>query len=231
MNPNMQYDTYPTVDTKKLRKQRIRDAKTGLILDAALHVLAQKGYHNTRLEDIAEEAGFSKSALYRYYKDKDEIFLTIAVRERKKIFDRLVSHPEYTLLDNDHICTNLRRILSASLSVFGENISFILSLNTMEFFKLINMLHTQDTLMSVEEEFLCCETKMDKLLTTIFDRAKEKGEINSSLSTDTLLDFFDGILLMRVKKWHLQKKMDDLQETIDEILEFIMHGMGITPPA
>src|SRR5690554_8047097 len=40
-------------------------------------ILSQKGYHETRLEDIAEKAGFSKSALYRYYKDKDEIFFNI----------------------------------------------------------------------------------------------------------------------------------------------------------
>jgi len=54
------------LDCKEKRKQLVRDTKTSLILDAALEVLSQKGYYETRLEDIAEKAGFSKSALYRY---------------------------------------------------------------------------------------------------------------------------------------------------------------------
>jgi len=59
---------------KEVRDQTVRDAKTNLILDSALKVFSEKGYHETRLEDVAAAAGFSKASLYNYYEDKEEIF-------------------------------------------------------------------------------------------------------------------------------------------------------------
>lgn len=108
------------LDCKEKRIQLIRDTKTSLILDAALEVLSQKGYYETRLEDIAEKAGFSKSALYRYYKDKDEIFLTIAVRERNRVYDKFTTDPQYQLDKQLHISENLRRFLSAAFTMWGR---------------------------------------------------------------------------------------------------------------
>ena len=43
------------------------------ILDAALSVFSRLGFHTARMDDIAEEAGLSKGALYLYYKSKDAI--------------------------------------------------------------------------------------------------------------------------------------------------------------
>ena len=43
------------------------------ILDAAMAVFSRLGFHTARMDDIAEEAGLSKGALYLYYKSKDAI--------------------------------------------------------------------------------------------------------------------------------------------------------------
>ena len=36
------------------------------LLDAAIEIFFQKGFHATRLEDIAKQAGLSKGILYLY---------------------------------------------------------------------------------------------------------------------------------------------------------------------
>lgn len=48
-----------------------------------MKVLAEAGFHEARMEDIAEEAGLSKGTLYWYFDSKDEIILTIL----EQIFD------------------------------------------------------------------------------------------------------------------------------------------------
>ena len=73
------------MNTRKNRQQVIRETKENLILDAALRVFSGRGFHGVRLEDIADEAGFSKASLYNYYKDKEAIFLSLALREHKRI--------------------------------------------------------------------------------------------------------------------------------------------------
>jgi TetR/AcrR family fatty acid metabolism transcriptional regulator len=51
--------------------------KRQLILDAALRVFAQKGYHTARVGDIAQEAGVAYGLLYHYFRSKDEVLDTI----------------------------------------------------------------------------------------------------------------------------------------------------------
>ena len=47
------------------------------ILEAAMAVFARKGFDQARMDDIAQEAGLSKGALYLYYKSKDAIISAI----------------------------------------------------------------------------------------------------------------------------------------------------------
>jgi AcrR family transcriptional regulator len=53
------------------------EEKRRLILDAAVRVFAQKGFHTSRVGDIAEEAGVAHGLLYHYFSSKDEVLETI----------------------------------------------------------------------------------------------------------------------------------------------------------
>jgi TetR/AcrR family fatty acid metabolism transcriptional regulator len=53
------------------------DAKRRLILDAATRVFARKGYHATRVGDIAAEAGVAYGLLYHYFGSKEDVLRTI----------------------------------------------------------------------------------------------------------------------------------------------------------
>jgi AcrR family transcriptional regulator len=43
------------------------------LLDAAVRVFARKGFHASRVGDIAEEAGVAHGLLYHYFKSKDDV--------------------------------------------------------------------------------------------------------------------------------------------------------------
>jgi AcrR family transcriptional regulator len=60
-------------------EQRVR------ILDAAEWLFLQNGLENTRMVDIAAQAGITKVTLYRYFPNRDVIALEIQVRMLKKI--------------------------------------------------------------------------------------------------------------------------------------------------
>jgi AcrR family transcriptional regulator len=53
------------------------EEKRRLILDAAVRVFAHKGFHTSRVGDIAEEAGVAHGLLYHYFSSKDEVLDTI----------------------------------------------------------------------------------------------------------------------------------------------------------
>src|SRR5437870_13488850 len=47
------------------------------IIDAAIRVFARNGYYNSRVSDIAREAGIASGTIYLYFKAKDEILVTL----------------------------------------------------------------------------------------------------------------------------------------------------------
>ena len=51
--------------------------KREAILRAAVKVFAQKGYFNSKVADIAGEAGIADGTVYLYFKSKDEILHSI----------------------------------------------------------------------------------------------------------------------------------------------------------
>lgn len=59
---------------------RRKDARPEEITAAALMLFVERGYANTRLEDVAAQAGVSKGTLYLYFANKQELFKTV-VRE------------------------------------------------------------------------------------------------------------------------------------------------------
>src|SRR5204863_5276498 len=47
------------------------------IIDAAVRVFARYGFYNSRVSDIAREAGIASGTIYLYFKTKDEILVTL----------------------------------------------------------------------------------------------------------------------------------------------------------
>jgi len=78
------------LDPKLARKEAVNDAKRALIMDAALKVIGRDGYANVRLEDIGEEAGFSKASIYHYFPDKEALIMHIIIREQRATYDKCV---------------------------------------------------------------------------------------------------------------------------------------------
>jgi len=58
------------------------------ILDAAIRVFAEHGYHASRVGDIAEDAGVAHGLLYHYFASKEEVLRTIFVENWGQLIAR-----------------------------------------------------------------------------------------------------------------------------------------------
>lgn len=72
--------TQPKRGDDGARKRR-KDARPAELIDAGLAEFALRGYAATRLEDVAKRAGVVKGTIYRYFADKEALFVA-AVRSR-----------------------------------------------------------------------------------------------------------------------------------------------------
>jgi TetR/AcrR family transcriptional regulator, biofilm operon repressor len=58
---------------------------------AAMKCFSKYGLDKTTLEDIAKEVGLNKASLYYYYKNKEDIFLEVAIREGQDFLSSLMA--------------------------------------------------------------------------------------------------------------------------------------------
>jgi AcrR family transcriptional regulator len=70
----------PDSDQKAPRWTRRKDARPQEILAAALDLFVERGYANTRAEDVAARAGVSKGTVFLYFVNKETLFKSV-VRE------------------------------------------------------------------------------------------------------------------------------------------------------
>ncbi|MEW6274961.1 MAG: TetR/AcrR family transcriptional regulator [Bacillota bacterium] len=62
-------------------KERERETRKNLIIDAAINLFAKKSFKNVSMRAIAAEAGISPASIYRYFADRDDLFVAALSRE------------------------------------------------------------------------------------------------------------------------------------------------------
>lgn len=63
------------------------------LLDAASTILPRRGYHDTRVDDIVEEAGRSHGSFYRYFETTDHLFRELALEAAGQMAALIDSFP------------------------------------------------------------------------------------------------------------------------------------------
>ena len=62
-----------------MKKRQIAAMQTRLnVIKAAEKLIAEKGFENVTIDDIAKEAGVAKGIFYTYFKRKEDVVIEIA---------------------------------------------------------------------------------------------------------------------------------------------------------
>jgi AcrR family transcriptional regulator len=210
------------MDPKIIREQAVREAKVSLIFDAARKIFSEKGFFEARLEDIAAAAGFSKASLYTYYTDKEEIFMSLAIRDLENLFHKLESsaNPAVSFLKN------LESMLVTIFSFFGENFGLLLSISNFQ-----TMCRYHQDRMSEKHKLLFAElpSKFNHIITQqvmLLKAARKRNEITSKINDEQLAMYMSALVRGILFQWQLCGKMGDVKLEIEQLLKFLAHGLG-----
>jgi Transcriptional regulator len=83
--------------------QKRKDIKRQIILETAAKVFAAKGYHNTSVKDIVDEASISVGSFYFYFKGKEELFTELyqsIAKEFQECGEKALDIENFTLAKN-----------------------------------------------------------------------------------------------------------------------------------
>lgn len=161
-------------------------SKRDVILDAALERFAHYGFRRTSMEDIAQQAGISRAAVYLHFSNKEDVFRALA----RRMHERALAEASSAALAPGPAAERLTEVLRAKLEAFFEIVS--------------TTAHARELL--DENSRLCGDISTEfrarhlDLLRSVIESAAKKGELapqSAGLSpanaAEMLLDCAKGI--------------------------------------
>lgn len=211
------------VDQRSIRDQTVKDAKSNLILDAARKVFGEKGFHETRLEDIAAESGFSKASLYNYYTDKEEIFLSLAARD----FENLLNTLSSSINNIDPFFSNLERLINTSMKYFGEHFAFFVSTTNFHVLQKLNPERLLKHHEAISGKFCAHYFEILALHTKLVEEAQERGELTTTLPAAAIASYISTLVRGTLIEWKLRGERGDADRETANLVTFIRNGISI----
>ena len=182
------------------------------ILDAALAVIVQKGYENSRMDDIVVSSKMSKGAIYWYYKSKKEIYLSL-VNHWVHNYSAVLNH----IVDTDRSASDQLRSLFQYFIVQYEKDPVVFKA-LLEFWSMAGRdPEFNDKLQKVYSEFV-------NLISTIIQQGMDNGEFKNldvDITAMSIMVNIEGIMWFTLFKL----KNTSAREYIQTISDFILSGL------
>jgi len=177
------------LDTTSKRQQEI--------IESAGKLLIEKGIKGLTTKNLAIEMAFSESALYRHFKNKEDIivllldYLGFNIKERLDIISR----------ENTNSIEKLHKIFNSQYQFFSLNPHFVVAVLSEGLF---------DESEKINESIMKIVNYKMQLIASIIDNGKQNNEITTEIETHDLVHIIIGTFRMMMLKWKFSKFKIDL---------------------
>ncbi len=164
-------------------KERQRQEREELILQASEEVLLEKGYQDTSMDEIAARVGIAKGTLYLHFASKEDLVIALVEREMQG-FLRVI---ENTLASHTTARATLEAILRVMYTgLLGKRFQLLSSL--------VENMDTRKQLLEKREKLRNSKERISHAITHLLEQGKEAGQFDSTLPTAVMLSTFFTLL-------------------------------------
>jgi AcrR family transcriptional regulator len=189
------------------------EARKSQIILAAWDCFARNGYHQTKMQDIAREAGLSAGAIYRYYASKEALLKAISERSLERDLDLL----ERARASEDEPIAALELLSLAMRSLFEEPAFQTSARVTVELRP--EFLRNEELKRGLKKNLRV----MLAAVSLLISEAKRKGQIKQNVDPEALamlaLCFNEGLRQYRLvdpQTFKVERLIDLVRELVSE---------------
>jgi TetR/AcrR family fatty acid metabolism transcriptional regulator len=186
--------------------------KREAILRAATRVFARNGYFNSKVADIASDAGVADGTVYLYFKSKEEIL--------HSIFDRSVGDAIQEVREQLETITDprekLRRISYLHLERLGADRDLAV----------VFQVELRSSTKFMEEFSAAGFAEYLNLIRSTFEEGQRAGVFRQELNAKVVAKILFGALDEMATNWILSKRRYKLQPMTDQVLDIFLNGVS-----
>jgi TetR/AcrR family transcriptional regulator, fatty acid metabolism regulator protein len=186
--------------------------KREAILRAAIRVFANNGYFNSKVADIAREAGVADGTVYLYFKSKEEILHSIFDRS----VDEAVGAAKKQIESISDPREKLRQIALLHLERLGADRDLAV----------VFQVELRGSTKFMEEFSAAGFAEYLALIRSIFEEGQSAGVFRSDLNAKVVAKILFGALDEMATNWILSKRRYKLAPMADQVLDIFLNGVN-----
>jgi len=185
--------------------------KRPTIIEAAVQVFSEKGYHNARIEEVAVAAGIGKGTVYEYFDSKLHLFQAVMENSVELYYDSIIPVEGTTLSFEER----LRRLIESHVRFCQANR------------ELTRIVFWDTEIMDSElkDWFLSLRKEKEDQLTEVIRQSIHKGELRQ-FDPYLMTVMLGGIITSLWGPITLDNWSIDAAELASSITDMIMQGVS-----
>ncbi|WP_414470010.1 TetR/AcrR family transcriptional regulator [Methanobacterium sp. ACI-7] len=175
-----------------------------IILEAALKIFAEEGYVGAKTRVIAEESGYSEMTLFRKFKNKENLFDTVLIEQKKRIIGAAYELFKENQLEDP--IESLRLLIRQIYTLIEEN------------FRCVSLY--------INERRRVSENVLDEVMIIVGEQIKLKFpdmKMNTKVFAFNILSFLYLLVFDKIKGY----SFIDHEEALEEFTEYIIKVLNI----
>ena len=195
-----------------------QEEKRRLILSSAVRVFAHRGYHTSRVGDIAEEAGIAHGLLYHYFSSKEQVLETI-FRENWRVLTDAFRQIEQSSSSPLEQIEAMGKILLRSWLADPDLVRVMIR-------EVARSPHLQGQVDEIREAFL--------IIRRVIERGQAEGQFRPELDPRLASWVFYGSLEEILTGWtlgELPHDDEDVARAERTVLDLLCGGLAVPAPA
>jgi len=200
-------------------KERQRQEREQLILQAAEELLVEKGYHETSIDEIAARVGVSKGTIYLHFQSKDELILALFERNQQ-LFKQAI---ETQLAAENDPRTTLQSLLTYLYSgMYGKHFQALRAI----FFQSPEL---RARLAERRGEHHEGWSELAERVGQILDVGKRNGQFDPTMPTPVMVAMYTNLLHPMSYARLLEDERMEPAEIVEQMCRFYFKGIAAEP--
>jgi AcrR family transcriptional regulator len=181
-----------------------------LIIDTSRKVFGKYGFRKASLDDIAKEAGLSKTAVYYYFKNKEDVFQEVVKTEAEILKTNILS----SVSNFSDPKGKLKAYITSRMNTL-RNVSIIYDVFKTELFDHLPFIDQLREEYQKEEVFLVQQILEEGNLKETFDVP------NTGLTAETIVTLLKGLEI----PLFINASPDQLESKLNNFIHLIINGL------
>ena len=192
--------------------QKKNNEKYEAILNAAVKVIGQAGYHNAPISKIAREAGVADGTVYLYFKNKEDILISILRETIGTIVDRI--HEELPGVEEPE--SALHCVITVYFETLGTNPDLAM----------FTQVHLRQSNAEMRKQIGDIIRPYYRIIDQIIHMGMESGAFRESIDPRIARRMIFGTMDETITAWILTGAKYDLLSLIEPVRELMIGGLS-----